>query len=42
MLKDQVEIPALPAMALVVRLHFAPDDEGASEHENYRSPDHTH
>jgi hypothetical protein len=25
-----------------IRRHFAPDDEGAFEYENYHSPDHTH
>jgi hypothetical protein len=41
--RDLVEIPAPtredPGGGI---RHFAPDDEGAFEYENYHNPDHTH
>jgi hypothetical protein len=40
--RDLVEIPAPTREGPGGRHHFSPDDEGAFEHENYHSPDHTH
>jgi hypothetical protein len=41
--RDLVEIPAPTREGTGGgRYHFAPDDEGAFEYENYHNPDHTY